>query len=132
METNEVYVMFLLFWWKIFYVNSSYKFSLLSDIVFLIFLYQRYIYRIDPKRVNEFGTSQEMWEQNGSAPTDASGEGNQETVTDGNTGKSAQEKKDDWSKPFSSLNFTIVQSINLKQFKVTADENTVHFGMVAA
>ncbi|XP_069117157.1 putative lipid scramblase CLPTM1 [Argopecten irradians] len=38
-----------------------------DDIVFFIFLYQRYIYRIDPKRVNEFGTSQEMFDQNGTA-----------------------------------------------------------------
>lgn len=28
-----------------------------DDIVFLIFLYQRWIYRVDPTRVNEFGTS---------------------------------------------------------------------------
>ena len=26
-----------------------------DDVVFLIFLYQRWIYRIDPKRVNEYG-----------------------------------------------------------------------------
>lgn len=37
-----------------------------DDIVFFIYLYQRHIYRVDPKRVNEFGTSQEMLEQNGS------------------------------------------------------------------
>lgn len=30
-----------------------------DDIVFFIFLYQRWIYRVDPKRVNEFGTSAE-------------------------------------------------------------------------
>ena len=35
--------------------------------IFFIFLYQRYIYRVDPTRVNEFGTSQEMFEQNGDA-----------------------------------------------------------------
>ena len=29
------------------------------DIVFFIYLYQRWIYRVDPKRVNEFGTSGE-------------------------------------------------------------------------
>lgn len=29
------------------------------DIVFFIFLYQRWIYRMDPKRVNEFGTTGE-------------------------------------------------------------------------
>ena len=39
----------------------------ISDVIFFIFLYQRYIYRVDPTRVNEFGTSQEMLEQNGEA-----------------------------------------------------------------
>lgn len=28
-----------------------------DDIVFLVYLYQRWIYRVDPTRVNEFGTS---------------------------------------------------------------------------
>ena len=36
---------------------------LLADVVFFIFLYQRYIYRVDPSRVNEFGFSQEMLER---------------------------------------------------------------------
>lgn len=31
-----------------------------DDIVFFIYLYQRWIYRVDPKRLNEFGTSGEM------------------------------------------------------------------------
>lgn len=31
----------------------------IADIVFFIALYQRYIYPIDPKRVNEFGTTGE-------------------------------------------------------------------------
>jgi len=31
-----------------------------DDIVFLIYLYQRWIYRVDPTRVNEFGTSAEQ------------------------------------------------------------------------
>ena len=31
--------------------------------MFFIFLYQRYIYRVDPSRVNEFGFSQEMLER---------------------------------------------------------------------
>jgi hypothetical protein len=26
-----------------------------DDVVFVVFLYQRWIYRVDPKRVNEFG-----------------------------------------------------------------------------
>ncbi|KAK0422658.1 hypothetical protein QR680_007704 [Steinernema hermaphroditum] len=30
-----------------------------DDIIFLIYLYQRWIYKVDPKRVNEFGTSLE-------------------------------------------------------------------------
>lgn len=30
-----------------------------DDIIFLIYIYQRYIYRVDPKRVNEYGTSGE-------------------------------------------------------------------------
>ncbi|KAK3914606.1 Cleft lip and palate transmembrane protein 1-like protein [Frankliniella fusca] len=34
-----------------------------DDIVFLIFLYQRYIYKTDPTRVNEFGFSAEMEEE---------------------------------------------------------------------
>ncbi|PVD26713.1 hypothetical protein C0Q70_14391 [Pomacea canaliculata] len=33
-----------------------------DDVIFFIYLYQRWIYRVDPKRVNEFGTSQEMLE----------------------------------------------------------------------
>ena len=39
--------------------------SSIADIIFLIFLYQRYIYRIDPKRVNEFGTSADMFDEDG-------------------------------------------------------------------
>ncbi|XP_015788653.1 cleft lip and palate transmembrane protein 1 homolog [Tetranychus urticae] len=31
-----------------------------DDIIFLIYLYQRWIYRVDPKRVNEFGVSGEV------------------------------------------------------------------------
>lgn len=33
---------------------------IISDIVFFIFLYQRWIYKTDPTRVNEFGFSGEM------------------------------------------------------------------------
>lgn len=35
-------------------------FIFLSDIIFFIFLYQKFIYKTDPKRVNEFGFSAEM------------------------------------------------------------------------
>jgi len=34
-----------------------------DDVVFFIFLYQRYIYKMDPTRVNEFGVSAEMLEK---------------------------------------------------------------------
>jgi len=41
-----------------------------SDIVFLIYVYQRYIYPVDRRRVNEFGISAEMEElaKNGITP----------------------------------------------------------------
>ncbi|VDL70731.1 unnamed protein product [Nippostrongylus brasiliensis] len=41
-----------------------------DDIIFIIYVYQRWIYRVDPKRMNEFGTSLET-------PTDTSTEGKQ-------------------------------------------------------
>ena len=62
--------------------------------MFFIFLYQRYIYRVDPKRVNEFGTSGEMFDQNGDVlpvpegDTDGKGEEPAEP-------KSIKEKKED-------------------------------------
>lgn len=42
-------------------------FVLSVDIVFFIYLYQRWIYRVDPKRMNEFGTSGEMETQRSEA-----------------------------------------------------------------
>lgn len=47
--------------------------SFVTDIVFFIFLYQRWMYKVDHKRVNEFGFSGEMEDQqklsnNGQAP----------------------------------------------------------------
>lgn len=35
-----------------------------DDIIFIIYLYQRWIYRVDPKRVNEFGISGEDIREN--------------------------------------------------------------------
>ena len=35
----------------------------MTDIIFFIFLYQRWIYRVDPSRLNEFGVSKEMLEK---------------------------------------------------------------------
>ncbi|KAK7493479.1 hypothetical protein BaRGS_00015379 [Batillaria attramentaria] len=42
-----------------------------DDVIFFIYLYQRWIYRVDPKRVNEFGTSQEMLENPAAAAIDS-------------------------------------------------------------
>ena len=39
--------------------NGNFFLTPTVDIVFFIFLYQRWIYRVDPKRVNEFGTTGE-------------------------------------------------------------------------
>ena len=70
-----------------------------DDIVFFIFLYQKYIYKEDPTRVNEFGYSAEMIEDNGNAEkivSDENTEGKEnpavdETIED----KSVGAKKDD-------------------------------------
>lgn len=44
---------------------QRFHFSCMSfaDVVFFIFLYQRWIYKIDPSRINEFGYSAEMEQQ---------------------------------------------------------------------
>lgn len=42
-----------------------------ADVVFFIYLYQRWIYRVDPNRVNEFGTSGVDQTQNSTAAADA-------------------------------------------------------------
>lgn len=42
-----------------------------ADVVFFIYLYQRWIYRVDPNRVNEFGTSGVDQTQNNTAEADA-------------------------------------------------------------
>ena len=67
-----------------------------SDIIFFIFLYQRWIYRVDPSRVNEFGVSQEMLEahQTTTQPT-LEPVGEQETMA--NIAKPIEEKKNEWS-----------------------------------
>ncbi|KAJ1362846.1 hypothetical protein KIN20_022541 [Parelaphostrongylus tenuis] len=60
-----------------------------DDIIFLVYLYQRWIYRVDPKRVNEFGTSLES--QTGlSLENNETSEGNK--VSDGKA--STETKKD--------------------------------------
>ena len=63
--------------------------------IFFIYLYQRYIYRVDPKRVNEFGTSQEMLEQNGEAAIEGAN-GDATPALEGSTEpKPNEEKKND-------------------------------------
>lgn len=52
----------LIWRWVVTKAITSFKnvcLSVLSspDVVFFIYLYQRWIYRVDPNRVNEFGTS---------------------------------------------------------------------------
>lgn len=42
-----------------------------DDIIFLIYLYQRWIYRVDPKRVNEFGISGEQLQDGATQSTSA-------------------------------------------------------------
>merc|ERR1712117_833005 len=77
-----------------------------DDIVFFIFLYQRYIYRVDHSRVNEFGFSGEMLEEKEKAAIEKNGggeaaagsepaaiENEKQAVPDKD--KSAQEKKAD-------------------------------------
>ena len=66
-------------------IQSSFviSFFIISDVIFFIFLYQRYIYRVDPTRVNEFGTSQEMFEQNGDAVKAVEGTENQSVEQNG-------------------------------------------------
>jgi len=61
-----------------------------DDIVFFIFLYQRYIYKEDKTRVNEFGYSAEMLEDN-ATPENAAIETSDGAVED----KSEDAKKDD-------------------------------------
>lgn len=47
-----------------------------DDIVFLVYLYQRWIYRVDPTRVNEFGTS--MADPTGAAQAELENQQNEE------------------------------------------------------
>ena len=72
-----------------------------ADIVFFIYLYQRWIYRVDPKRVNEFGTSGEDSNIQGASPSENSAPDPSISVTQteqvsGTEGeKSLEEKKND-------------------------------------
>ena len=60
-----------------------------DDVVFLAFLYQRWIYKVDKRRVNEFGYSEE-------APAVGEGEKTVEgIVPEGTTGDADHESKKD-------------------------------------
>ena len=75
----------------------SLSLSPFADIVFFIFLYQRWIYRVDLKRVNEYGTSgeDELSRSRGGATGDRAAAANgPEPCTDGEI-KSPVEKKND-------------------------------------
>jgi len=51
-----------------------------DDVIFFIYLYQRYIYRIDPTRVNEFGYSAEMLDKNPKNPEAITNDGSASPV----------------------------------------------------
>lgn len=71
------------------------------DIVFFVFLYQRWIYRVDMKRVNEFGYSADMDDKapgeltNKEAPAIESSDKKADKKTDKKKVKSSADKKDD-------------------------------------
>ncbi|KAK3859918.1 hypothetical protein Pcinc_034001 [Petrolisthes cinctipes] len=65
-----------------------------DDVIFFIFLYQRYIYRVDPSRVNEFGFSQDM-EKEAKEKKSAAALGNGEATAQVEPQKSLEEKKKD-------------------------------------
>lgn len=61
-------------------LNFLFLLSCLADLIFLIYLYQRWIYPVDKKRVNEFGFGGEDEQQLvDSAETDAAKEEEKKT-----------------------------------------------------
>ncbi|KAK6181369.1 hypothetical protein SNE40_009235 [Patella caerulea] len=65
-----------------------------DDVIFFIYLYQRWVYRVDPTRVNEFGVSGEMLDQNGDAKSLEDNKPEEAAITDSDP-KTKQEKKND-------------------------------------
>ena len=65
-----VFYFTLLFYFAINIVFSYLHFIICKDIIFFINLYQRWIYKIDKKRTNEFGTTGEDHEGVTTAPVD--------------------------------------------------------------
>ncbi|KAA0188991.1 hypothetical protein HAZT_HAZT004684 [Hyalella azteca] len=70
-----------------------------DDVIFFIFLYQRYIYRIDPSRVNEFGFSQDMEIQAKQKKEIAGNVGEQAAIANGTDGDNQQQEKTVKPKP---------------------------------
>lgn len=68
-----------------------------DDIIFIIYLYQRWIYRVDPKRVNEFGISGEDMQGKPGKPeiTLGSSDGNQPNSNPEKVVKNRNSKKND-------------------------------------
>ena len=68
--------------------------AFLSDIVFFIFLYQRWIYKTDPTRVNEFGFSGEMEQEAAAAKIAQQANGTVPAIAAAPVKDSAHKKKD--------------------------------------
>lgn len=64
-----------------------------DDIIFIIYLYQRWIYRVDPKRVNEFGVSGEELQGSKSEPAAIEGSTSSDAVADEDQGKQSKKQK---------------------------------------
>ena len=79
---------FILFYFSLSFSStfSSFVLSCLADLIFVIYLYQRWIYKVDKKRVNEFGFGGE--DDQVVAETDATKE-EENTTTE-------EEKKTNW------------------------------------
>jgi hypothetical protein len=84
-----------------------------DDVIFFIYLYQRYIYRIDPTRVNEFGYSAEMLDDDKKGSTNPTNSG------DAKIKSSSEEKAEikSVSKPGSPSSSTKTKSKPKKQKK---------------
>lgn len=65
-----------------------------SDIVFFIFLYQRWIYKTDPTRVNEFGFSGEMEQEAAAAQSGQLANGTAAAIAAAPAKDAAHKKKD--------------------------------------
>jgi len=69
--------------------------TLRDDIIFFIYLYQRYVYRIDPSRVNEFGYSGDMLDNNEPKTTPAAvADTAQKALTEGEASQAGSSSPD--------------------------------------